>query len=131
MAGWKRRRKVNLKLKRLVRTPNSEQYALFDLDQIDEDDEMPITIGKLDLHYTAEGVYGTLLMWDDSTRALGVERRKEFIYALLDEVAQPMGVPNEYVVEFFAPTLEYYEVFHNVGLAEEDEEDELDPAPVE
>ncbi len=42
-----------------------------------------------------------------------------------------MGVPNEYVVEFFAPTLEYYEVFHNVGLAEEDEEDELDPAPVE
>jgi len=46
------------------------------LDQIDEDDEMPITIGKLDLHYTAEGVYGTLLMWDDSTRALGVERRK-------------------------------------------------------
>ena len=122
---------MNLKLKRLVRTPNSEQYALFDLDQIDEDDEMPITIGKLDLHYTAEGVYGTLLMWDDSTRALGVERRKEFIYVLLDEVAQPMGVPNEYVVEFFAPTLEYYEVFHNVGLAEEDEEDELDPAPVE
>ncbi len=125
---------MNLKLKRLVRTPNSEQYALFDLDQIDEEDEMPATIGKLDLHYTAEGVYGTLLMWDESTRTLGVERRKEFIYALLDEVTQPMGVPNEYVVEFFAPTLDFYEVFHNVGLAEEDEEDEeeeLEPAPAE
>ena len=83
---------------------------------------MPSTIGKLDLHYTAEGVYGTLLLWDDTTRQLGAERREEFIYALLDEVSQPMGVPNEYVVEFFAPTLDYYEVFHNVGLVEEDDE---------
>jgi hypothetical protein len=32
-------------------------------------------------------------------------------------ISQPMGVPNEYVVEFFAPTLDQYEVFHNVGLA--------------
>ena len=116
---------MNLKLKRLVRTTSSEQYALFDLDQLDEEDGMPSTIGKLDLHYTAEGVYGTLLLWDDTTRQLGAERREEFIYALLDEVSQPMGVPNEYVVEFFAPTLDYYEVFHNVGLVEED--DEVDP----
>ena len=112
---------MNLKLKRLVRTPNSEQYALFDLDQLDDEDGMPSTIGKLDLHYTAEGVYGTLLLWDDTTRQLGAERREEFIYALLDEVSQPMGVPNEYVVEFFAPTLDFYEVFHNVGLVEDDE----------
>lgn len=120
---------MNLKLKRLVRTASSEQYALFDLDQVDDEDEMPVTIGKLDLHYTGEGVYGTLLLWDDATRQLGVERRKEFIYALLDEVSQPMGVPNEYVVEFFAPTLDYYEVFHNVGLAEEENEDETEVAP--
>jgi hypothetical protein len=118
---------VNLKLKRLVRTPSSEQYALFDLDQLDEEDGMPSTIGKLDLHYTSEGLYGTLLLWDDATRQLGIERREEFIYALLDEVSQPMGVPNEYVVEFFAPTLDYYEVFHNVGLVEE--EDEGEPRP--
>ncbi len=90
---------------------------------------MPLTIGKLDLHYTAEGVYGTLLLWDDTTRELDAERRAEFIYALLDEVAQPMGVPNEYVVEFFAPTLEHYEVFHNVGLVidgDDDLDDDLD-----
>ena len=31
---------------------------------------------------------------------------------------QPMGVPNEYVVEFFAPTLDAYEVFHNVAIDE-------------
>ena len=77
---------------------------------------MPLTIGKLDLHYTGEGVYGTILLWDESTRQLKPTQRQEFVYALLDEISQPMGVPNEYVVEFFAPTLDQYEVFHNVGL---------------
>jgi hypothetical protein len=108
---------VNLKLKRLVRTSSSEQYALFDLDQVDAEDQLPLTIGKLDLHYTGEGVYGTILLWDETTRQLKPAQRQEFIYALLDEISQPMGVPNEYVVEFFAPTLDQYEVFHNVGLA--------------
>jgi hypothetical protein len=107
---------VNLKLKRLVRTGSSEQYALFDLDQVDAEDQLPLTIGKLDLHYTGEGVYGTILLWDDATRQLKPAQRQEFIYALLDEISQPMGVPNEYVVEFFAPSLDQYEVFHNVGL---------------
>ena len=107
---------MNLKLKRLVRTGSSEQYALFDLDQVDAEDQLPLTIGKLDLHYTGEGVYGTILLWDETTRQLKPAQRQEFIYALLDEISQPMGVPNEYVVEFFAPTLDQYEVFHNVGL---------------
>lgn len=107
---------MNLKLKRLVRTSSSEQYALFDLDQVDAEDQLPLTIGKLDLHYTGEGVYGTILLWDETTRQLKPAQRQEFVYALLDEISQPMGVPNEYVVEFFAPTLDQYEVFHNVGL---------------
>ncbi len=110
---------MNLKLKRLVRTAASEQYALFDLDQVDAEDNLPLTIGKLDLHYTAEGLYGTLLLWDDATRRFKPAQRQEFIYALLDEISQPMGVPNEYVVEYFAPTLEHYEVFHNVGIGDE------------
>lgn len=113
---------MNLKLKRLVRTGSSEQYALFDLDQVDDEESLPLTIGKLDLHYTAEGMYGTLLIWDDATRQLRPAQRQEFVYALLDELSQPMGVPNEYVIEFFAPTLDYYEVYHNVGLAEEEAE---------
>lgn len=121
---------MNLKLKRLVRTASSEQYALFDLDQIDDEDGTPSTIGKLDLHYTAEGVYGTLLLWDGETRSLGTVQREEFVYALLDEISQPMGVPNEYVVEFFAPDLDNYGVFHNVGLVSEDEEEpEADVEP--
>ena len=108
---------MNLKLKRLVRTPSSEQYALFDLEQIDGEG-MPMTIGKLDLHYTGEGVYGTVLLWDDASRRLAPDQRSAFIHALLGEVVQPMGVPNEYVVEFFAPTLVEYEVMHNVGAGD-------------
>ena len=113
---------MNLKLKRLVRTQSSEQYALFDLAQVD-DQQQPLTIGKLDLHYTGEGVYGTILLWDDLSRQIQPEQRRAFIDALLSEVAQPMGVPNEYVVEFFAPNLDDYELFHNVGEVETDEVD--------
>jgi hypothetical protein len=111
---------VNLKLKRLVRTQSSEQYALFDLDQIDAE-QQPATIGKLDLHYTGEGVYGTLLLWDEPLRALKPAQRREFVNALLTEITQPMGVPNEYVVEFFMPTLDKYELFHNVAVDGEEE----------
>ncbi len=106
---------MNLKLKRLVRTPSSEQYALFDLDQADADHQ-PATIGKLDLHYTGEGMYGTLLLWDDTIRNMRPHLRRDFVHALLADLAQPMGVPNEYVVEFFAPTLDHYEVIHNVEV---------------
>jgi hypothetical protein len=111
---------VNLKLKRLVRTQSSEQYALFDLDQVDAT-QQPATIGKLDLHYTGEGVYGTLLLWDESVRALKPTQRRDFVNALLTEITQPMGVPNEYVVEFFMPALDEYELFHNVAVDGEEE----------
>ncbi|RIK44706.1 MAG: hypothetical protein DCC55_01705 [Chloroflexi bacterium] len=123
---------MNLKLKRLVRTASSEQYALFDLDQMTAE-RQPMTIGKLDLHYTGEGVYGTILLWDEAARQLKPAQRRRFLHALLGEISQPMGVPNEYVVEFFAPTLEHYEVFHNVALGEDDravQTDSEDGAPL-
>jgi hypothetical protein len=110
---------MNLKLKRLVRTSSSEQYALFDLDQLTVD-RQPMTIGKLDLHYTGEGVYGTILLWDEASRQLRPAQRRRLLHALLGELTQPMGVPTEYVIEFFSPTLEQYEVFHNVALDEEE-----------
>lgn len=105
---------VNLKLKRLVRTSSSEQYALFDLDQVDVD-QQPITIGKLDVHYTGEGLYGTLFLWDDMSRELNLGRRADFVRSLLNEIAQPMGGRVNMLSRFFAPTLDAYEVFHNVG----------------
>lgn len=116
---------MNLKLKRLVRTASSEQYALFDLDQLDHQ-QQPMTIGKLDMHYTGEGVYGTILFWDDALRELNRVRRENLIQALLEEIAQPMGVPNEFVVEFFAPSLDEYHVFHNLDRDAPNADDELD-----
>ncbi len=104
---------MNLKLKRLVRTNCSEQYALFDLAQTDDEDQ-PLTIGKLDLHYTGEGTYGTILLWDIASHRMKPDRRRVFIRALLNELVLPMGLPNEFVIEFFAPTLDEYEVFHNL-----------------
>ena len=44
---------MNLKLRRLVRTPASEQYALFDLDKMDENYD-PVSAGKIDLHIVPE-----------------------------------------------------------------------------
>lgn len=122
---------MNLKLKRLVRTTSSEQYALFDLEQLDSSGQ-PLTIGKLDLHYTAEGTYGTILLWDEASKQLKEGQRRAFIQALLGELVQPMGLPNEYVIEFFAPDLETYELFHNLDEADDevllDELDEFDPS---
>lgn len=119
---------MNLKLKRLVRTTSSEQYALFDLDQINADNQ-PTTIGKLDMHYTSEGMYGTILLWDDVSREMGIAERKDLVQILLDEISTPMGVPNEYVFEFFAPTLDEYEVIHNVGLDEVEDDYSPDEEP--
>ncbi len=102
---------MNLKLKRLVRTHSSEEYALFDLDQV-----TPCLLytspSPRDLHYTGEGVYGTILLWDDASRQLTPAQRSAFIHALLNEIVQPMGIPNEYVVEFFAPTLQHLSLIH-------------------
>ncbi|MBX3053793.1 MAG: hypothetical protein KF753_20105 [Caldilineaceae bacterium] len=118
---------MNLKLKRLVRTHSSEQYALFDLDQTDSN-RQPITIGKLDLHYTGEGSYGTILLWDSASRKLKPAQRRAFIQALLRELVLPMGVPNEYVMEFFAPHLDEYEVYHNLDDESGESDDEIAPA---
>ncbi|NOZ29100.1 MAG: hypothetical protein GXP39_13770 [Chloroflexi bacterium] len=111
---------MNLKLKRLVRTPYSEQYALFDLDRLDASLE-PMSVGKLDLHFTAEGMYGTLLLWRDVAEHIPAAQRRALVEALLSEVSQPMGVPESYAVEFFTPTLAEYELLHNIP-----EEDELE-----
>ena len=53
-------------------------------------------------------------MWDMVSQQIEAERRRMFVQALLSELVLPMGLPNEFVVEFFAPTLDEYEVFHNL-----------------
>jgi hypothetical protein len=98
---------MNLKLRRLVRTPSSEQYALFDLDQTDANYD-PLSIGKLDLHYTPDGVYGTFLLWKKAAVDLPTDQVCGLVEATVQELCEPMGVPEFYAIEFFSPDLSSY-----------------------
>ena len=123
---------MNLHKKRLVRTANSEQYALFDLDQIDANLD-PVGIGKLELHFTQDGTYGSLLLWQEIMAALDDRRREILIDTILTELSTTMGISPEYALEVFVPALDDYELYSNMGDSEPDEanddEDEDDDAP--
>jgi len=98
---------MNLKLRRLVRTLSSEQYALFDLDRTDANYD-PLSIGKLDLHYTSDGVYGTFLLWREAIADLPSEQVRSLVEATVREMCEPMGLPVFYAVEYFAADLASY-----------------------
>ena len=98
---------MNVKLRRLVRTPSSEQYALFDLDQTYAS-YSPLSIGKLDLHHTADGVYGTFLLWRETVDGLPTDQVHALVQSTIQELCEPMGVPAFYAVEYFAPDIQDY-----------------------
>src|SRR5262245_18384423 len=52
---------MQLKLRRVVRTPRSEMIGLFDLDERDEANQ-PVNFGLLHVHFLADEVRGTLLL---------------------------------------------------------------------
>jgi hypothetical protein len=112
---------MNLKLRCLVRTPTSEQYALFDRDRTDSNYD-PLSIGKLDLHFTADGIYGTFLLWREAIEDLPANQVHALVEATLEELSEPMGLPAFYAVEFFSPDLASYSLYSNES--EEEEEDE-------
>lgn len=112
---------MNLKLRRLVRTPSSEQYALFDPDRTDDNYD-PLSIGKLDLHYTADGIYGTFLFWQQVADEFEADQVRAVVEATLQELSEPMGLPAFYAVEFFSPHLKSYILYSNES--EDDEEEE-------
>lgn len=103
---------MNLKLRRLVRTPSSEQYALFDLDQTDNNYD-PLSIGKLDLHYTSDGIYGTFLLWQGAVSGLPDEQVHALVETTVQEMCEPLGVPAFYAVEYFSPDLKSYSLHSN------------------
>lgn len=98
---------MNLKLRRLVRTATSEQYALFDLDHTDDNYD-PQSVGKLDIHYTSDAVYGTFLLWKGAITDMIESQIHAIVEATIQELCEPMGVPSFYSVECFAPDLASY-----------------------
>jgi hypothetical protein len=116
---------MNLKLRRLVRTPSSEQYALFDPDRTDDNYD-PISMGKLDVHYAAEGVYGTFLLWKQAIADLPPDQLHALVEATLQELCEPIGLPVFYAVEFFSPDLATYELHSNEEEDKDRDQDQED-----
>ena len=104
---------MKLQLKRIVRTLQSEQYALFDLDQQDEE-SLPLSLGKIDVHYTSEGSYGTLVLWRAYFEHYMGEELRLFVQGVMDEFSAPMGVPGEFLIECIFADEDDYRVYSNM-----------------
>ena len=121
---------MNLKLKVTARTPNSEQVAIFDADTKDANDKA-VNIGKLDLHYVDDQIVGTLLIWQEyatgfaRTHASGSDESIDgLIDQILTEASEPLGVPGEYGVEVYYPSVQnHYFVSNYENEGEGDEEE--------
>jgi hypothetical protein len=103
---------MKLHSKRIVRTLQSEQYSIFDLDRLE--DGVPVSLGKLDLHYTAEGTYGTLLLWRKQVATVDDNSFRALVQEILDEYSAPMGVPGEFLIECILADEQDYKVFTNM-----------------
>ena len=118
---------MNLRLRRLVRTPSSEQYALFDPDRTDDNFD-PMSVGKLDVHFADDGIYGTFLIWKHAIEGLPATQMHALVEATLQELAEPMGLPAFFAIEFFSPELDSYVLCSNDAEDEESVElDDTDP----
>jgi hypothetical protein len=104
---------MRLRLKRIVRTSQSEQYALFDLDHLNEEG-LPFSLGKIDLHFTEGATYGTLLLWRARFSDLADEERDGFVQELIDELSTPLGVAGEYLIECIVADEQDYRVCSNM-----------------
>lgn len=130
---------MNLKLKLVARTSNSEQIAIFDADSRDENDNA-VNIGKLDLHFVDDQIVGTLLIWDEYAQGFNRlhgpgsdENMDTLIDTILTEATDPLGIPSEYGIEVYYPSVmnhsfvsNYADEDEETGQAEGDEEDEED-----
>jgi hypothetical protein len=102
---------MNLKLKRVVRTPYSEEIAVFDGNTRDENNQA-VNIGKLEVHYLGDQIVGTLLLWQEFAQGYKAmhgpgseETIDDLIDAILSEMAEPLGLPAEYGIEVYYPSV--------------------------
>jgi hypothetical protein len=114
---------VKLLFKRIVRTSHSEQYGLFDQDQLDED-ELPQSLGIVDLHYTAPGTFATVLLWVSCFEDYSSEQLRGFVEGIMDEFSAPMGVPGEFLVNTFMVGDKGAYVYSNMAPTDLGEDDD-------
>jgi hypothetical protein len=85
-----------------------------------------MSIGKLDLHYTSDGIYGTFLLWKQAIEGLPPDQVHALVEATLQELAEPMGLAAFFAVEFFSPELDSYELYSNETEDENETEAEVE-----
>jgi hypothetical protein len=121
---------MNIKLRRAVRTPHSEEIDIFDADTRDEAGDA-VNIGKLEVHYLDDQVVGTLLIWEEYAQAFNRMQGSrllmdDLIDAILTEVTEPIGVPSEYGIEIYFPSVINHSFASNYSDDEEDQAEEAD-----
>ena len=73
-----------------------------------------MSLGKVDLHYTAEGTYGTLLLWRAYFAEFSDEELRQIVQEIMDELSAPMGVPGEFLIECIFAAEEDDKVYSNM-----------------
>lgn len=105
---------MNIRLQRVVRTALSEEIVIRDLDQADKEGEAR-TIGKLDVHYTDEGVYGTLLLWPEVLEGLSGPELETLVQGtIIEEVTSAIGVAESHNIELYSPDMKRYKLYSNL-----------------
>ena len=113
---------MKLLFRRIVRTLHSEQYALYDHEQLDEE-QLPLSLGKVDLHYTGDAIFGTVLLWAPCFAGYSSDELRGFVQEVMDEFSSPMGVPDEFLVEAALIGEQDMYVYSNMlGRPKDDEE---------
>lgn len=119
---------MNLKLKRTIRTPYSEEINVFDAEMLDANNEAS-SIGKVTLHYLDDQIVGTLLIWQEY--ATGFNRlhppgsevsMDDLIDSILSEVSEPLGLPSDYGIEVYFPLVSNQQFVSNYADEEPDAE---------
>jgi hypothetical protein len=119
---------MRLKITRRLRTEQSEQWTLYDADRRTADGDFE-NVGKMDVHYTDDMAFVTLLLWSEFVDLIGDEVTQSIVTDLLDEVTSPIGVPTSYSLDYFSPSLSQYKFMTNDDLDIEDDDEEDDEEP--
>ncbi len=119
---------MNLMLRRSTRTATSEEILIFDTDNRDANGAA-VNIGKIDVHYLEDQVVGTLLLWNEFItgfdQAHGPEDDESLdvvIHQIMTEITDTLGVPSEYGIEVYYPSVQNYQFVSS--YADDEEEDE-------
>ena len=120
-----------IKLKRASRTASSEEITVQFSDDHHLDGEL-VDIGKLDVHYLGDQIVGTLLIWQEHANAFSQSgsgiNLDEVIDEILTEISAPIGVPSEYGIEIYYPSLAKQDFISNYADDAPDQPTEDVPA---